>query len=210
MVASQRRLACRGVLAALIGSGLGRGALAQGATSQAAALLVATPTLRGSMFERGVVVVAQAPDGNTIGLILNRPLDAALPPEFSGPDAGAQVGQVFAGGPLAPQSFFALAESGGAVDGAFALVDGIALAAGSAAVRRLFSAAGAGRRKLFRGYAGWADGQLAQEIKGGFWTPRLLLPDLLFDPAPQTMWERLTAAGRAVRAPPPAPVPPLA
>lgn len=196
------------MLAALLGSALGRNAMAQGAAKRAA-LLVATPNLKGSMFERSVVVVAQAPDGNTIGLILNRPGDGVPPPDLAGPDAGAPGARVFVGGPLAPQAFFALAEGAGAVDGAFALLEGIQLAVGSAAVRRVFSAAGAGRRKLFRGYAGWADGQLAQEINGGFWAPRPLVPDLLFDAAPEAMWERLSAAGRAVRVPPalPAPLP---
>ena len=153
------------------------------------------------MFERSVVAVAQAPDGNTIGLILNRPGEGAPPAEFAGPDAGAPGARVFVGGPLAPQAFFALAEAGGAIDGAFTLVEGVQLAAGSAALRRLFAVSGAGRRKLFRGYAGWADGQLAQEINGGFWTVRPLARDPLFDPAPETMWERLTTPARAVRAP---------
>ena len=197
----QRRLACRAALATLLGAGLVRHAVAQG-VAQRTALLVATPNLKGSMFERSVVAVAQAPDGNTIGLILNRPGEGTPPPELASPDAGVQGARVFVGGPLAAQAFFALAEGASAVDGAFALVEGVQLAAGSAAVRRLFGAAGAGRRKLFRGYAGWADGQLAQEINGGFWTPRPLAPDLLFDPAPEAMWERLSAAARAVRVPP--------
>lgn len=203
----QRRLAWRAALALLLGTVLGRNAMAQG-MAQRAALLVATPNLHGSMFERSVVVVGQAPDGNTIGLILNRPSDALLPPDLAGPGGGVQDARVFLGGPLAPQAFFALVEGSVAVDGAFPLADRIQLAAGSAAVRRLFSTQGAGRRKLFRGYAGWADGQLAQEINGGFWSPRSLAPDLLFDPAPEVMWERLTATGRAVRTSPASPRPP--
>ncbi len=202
--APRRRLACQGVLAVMLGAGFKRTAMAQEGAPRAA-LLVATQHLKGSMFERSVVVVAQAPDGNTIGLILNRPGAAAPPPDLAGPDAGAQGARVFLGGPLAPQSFFALAEGSGAVDGAFALADGIQLAAGSAAVRRLFSAAGVGRRKLFRGYSGWGDGQLAREIKGGFWIPRPIVGELLFDPAPDAMWERLNEAGRAVRMPPASP-----
>ena len=201
VVAQRRRLACRGVLAVLAAACLGREGLAQDVAPQAA-LLLATPNLRGSMFERSVVVVAQAADGSTIGLILNRPVDGVAPAEFAHPDGGAVELKVYQGGPLAPRAFFALGEGGAVVSGAFAISAGIQLAAGTAAAQRLFSAAGAGRRKLFRGYAGWAEGQLAQEINGGFWSVRPVVADVLFDSASQGLWERLAAPGRVVRAAP--------
>ena len=198
VAALRRRLACRGVLAVLAAACLGREGLAQDVVPQAA-LLLATPNLRGSMFERSVVVVAQASDGSTIGLILNRPGDGVAPAEFAHPDGGAVELKVYQGGPLAPRAFFALAEGAAVVSGALAISAAIQLAAGTAAAQKMFSAAGAGRRKLFRGYAGWTDGQLAQEINGGFWSVRPVVADLLFDSAPQGLWERLTAPARAVR-----------
>ena len=163
------------------------------------ALLVATPDLRGSMFERSVVLVTRAPDANTIGLILNARSDAGSAADPERPQGANQLAGLYRGGPLATQSYFALAETSAVATGTVQLGGGIQLAAGSPASRSLFAAAGSGRSKLFRGYSGWAPGQLAQEVRGGAWIVQQADADVIFDAVPETLWERMTGKRRAVR-----------
>lgn len=183
-------------LACLAGIAPPRGR-AQGAANRSA-LLVASPSLEGGMFARSVVLVMRTPVDETIGVILNQPQDPSWPAEFASPDAAGRVPGVYRGGPLSPGAYFALAESAGAPDGTLAAAQGVRFAAGAANVKRLIAAAAEGRIKLFRGYAGWAPGQLADEVAAGAWSARVPDADLLFDADPATLWRRLDAARRVV------------
>ena len=161
--------------------------------------MLASATLTGSLFAQSVVLVTRTPTGEAIGLILNRRANGGVPPEPPLPGEGEAAAHIFRGGPLATGSYFALVETDSAVADTIEVVHGIRLGAGISHVRRLLLGAGAGRRRIFNGYAGWAPGQLADELGGGFWSARHVNADVVFDPAPDSLWERLTAPGRAVR-----------
>lgn len=160
-----------------------------------AVLLAASTGITATMFAKSVVLAARAPGGETVGLILNQPLDAVPPATL------AAGGPAFRGGPLANRAWFALAEAPAEGAGLLAMGGGIAMAAGDSAAARLIAASGAGRKRLFRGYAGWAPGQLGDEVRGGFWIARAVEADLVFDTDPATLWSRLAAPRRAVRRP---------
>ena len=162
-------------------------------------LLLASATLTDSLFAQSVVLVTRTPTGEAIGLILNRRARGGVPPEPPLPGERGAAPHIFRGGPLAIDSYFALVETDSAVADTIEVVPGIRLGAGISHVRRLLLGPGAGRRRIFSGYAGWAPGQLADELGGGFWRARQVDADVVFDPAPDSLWERLTAPGRAVR-----------
>ena len=166
-------------------------------------LLVATASITGSMFEQSVVLVTRTPADETIGVIVNRPLDVPPPADLAAlPGVGARLHRVHRGGPLAPAAYFAIAETAAAPAGTLAAADGVRFAAGQASIKALFDGVGNGRVKLFLGYAGWAPGQLESEIARGHWQALRVDPEALFDTAPDTLWERLAARRRAVRAGP--------
>lgn len=166
-------------------------------------LLVATASIAGSMFDKSVVLVTRTPADETIGVIVNRPLDVPPPADLAAlPGVGARLHPVHRGGPLAPATYFAIAETDAAPPGTLAAADGVRFAAGQGSLKALFDAVGNGRVKLFLGYAGWAPGQLESEIARGHWQALRVDPEVLFDPAPATLWERLSARRRAVRARP--------
>lgn len=156
------------------------------------ALLVASPRLTAAPFARSVVLAGRGPDAQALGLILNQPLAQDPPPALAGLAAA-----VFRGGPVAPTGWFALAEREGDDLAWLPMGANVRMAAGEAAVARLLAGPGAGRKRLFRGYAGWAPGQLAEEVRGGYWLPRAVEADLVFDDAPATLWERLALPARA-------------
>lgn len=151
------------------------------------------------MFEHSVVLVTRAPDANTIGLILNLRSDSGLAADPEQPQGANQLPGLYRGGPLATHAYFALAETTAVATGAVHLGGGIQFAAGLPTTRKLFAAAGSGRSKLFRGYSGWAPGQLAEEVKGGAWIVQEADTGAIFDSVPETLWERMTSKRRAVR-----------
>ncbi len=151
------------------------------------------------MFERSVVLVTRAPDANTIGLILNLRFGSGSAADPERPRGANQVPGLYRGGPLATQSYFALAEATAATADTVQVGGSIRFAAGLSATRQLFAAAGSGRSKLFLGYSGWAPGQLGQEIGSGAWIVQEADAKVIFDGAPDTLWERLNSKRRAVR-----------
>ncbi len=55
-------------------------------------LLVAKPDMADPRFRETVVLVTQTPDGHTVGVILNRPLEASLSDYLRHPRAGEYAG----------------------------------------------------------------------------------------------------------------------
>lgn len=167
--------------------------MARAQSDPEAALLVAAPALTEAPFARSVVLVARGPDGQVLGLIVNQPLQAVPPAALA--LLGAPV---FRGGPVAPSSWFGLAEREGEDPTWISMGAKVRMAAGEVAVARLLGGGAAGRKRLFRGYAGWAPGQLGDEVREGYWVARAVEADSVFDDAPATLWERLAGPVRAV------------
>ena len=172
-----------------------------------ALILIAAPHLPDPNFERSVVLVTQTPVGEVIGVILNRPTDVPWPDGVR-PPVQAREQRIHFGGPLIPNATFGIGAAASPVGAGVAastldLGAGLRFAVGLKNVLSLAaasaSAATPGELKLFRGYAGWGPGQLEAEIDAGVWEVREVSADLVFDPAPATQWERLTALRRAVR-----------
>ena len=205
MRVGRRRLLGGAIASLALMTGAGRaGAQTAGAPGEAA-LLLASATLKSSLFAQSVVLVTRTPTGESIGLVLNRRAQGSLQPDPPLPGQGGAAADIFRGGPLATSTDFALVETDTAVADTLDVAPGIRLGAGISRVRRLLQGAGAGRRRIFSGYAGWAPGQLADELGGGFWSARHVEADIVFDPDPDSLWVRLTAPGRAVRVEEPLP-----
>jgi putative transcriptional regulator len=133
-------------------------------------LLVATPLIAEPTFERTVVLLlAHGPDG-AFGVVLNRPSAAAVTevaPEWS--EAVAAPSVVFVGGPVGRESLLGLGRGGGPTDGSEVIVE-------DCAPVDLHRPPGEGGPqwasvRLFAGSAGWAAGQLEDELAEGAWWP---------------------------------------
>lgn len=165
-------------------------------------LLIADAALTGSNFSRTVVLVTRTPSGETIGVILNR----RITPDAGGPalPESAKVRDLYFGGPLAPRGLLAVGVvRADAVPptGALEVLPAVHLVVGAANVRNFIEASEAGRIRVFAGYSGWAPGQLENEIARGAWRVVPAEEAQLFDQAPESLWERLSARLRAVLGP---------
>jgi putative transcriptional regulator len=159
-------------------------------------LLVATPELGEGPFERSVVLVLDHDEGGALGVVINRPTEvdvAEVLPAWQ--PLTSDPGVLFQGGPVALDSALGLAllpptasdeEPLGwrRVVGRLGLVD--------LDTPPEVLAAELSRLRIFAGYAGWAGGQLEDELAEGAWYVVQASADGAFADAfstePDTLW----------------------
>ncbi len=161
-------------------------------------LLVATPPLGDPNFDRTVLFVLEhAPEG-AVGVVLNRVDDDAdglrEALELSGlapwRELLAPPATIFTGGPVGEDSLIALASGTGRNEEAWgAVTDTIGTVDLSVPPDEAADHLEAVR--IFRGYAGWAPGQLDAEIEVGAWMVFDCLTDDLFTADPEDLWRRV-------------------
>jgi putative transcriptional regulator len=163
-----------------------------GRTSFAGQLLIAAPTLRDP-FDHAVILLAQHDRNGALGIVINRPLArrpiatllAAL-----GVDAAGVTDSVliFLGGPVSPNIAFALHST--EYHGAHTLdIDGhVALSDAAGVLRDIGAGHGPKQSLIAFGYAGWAAGQLDDEIAQGVWVAAPENPALVFDTDRAKVW----------------------
>jgi len=152
-----------------------------------ALLLVARPDLVDPNFRESVVLVTQTDDGSTVGVILNRPTAAKHP----------QTGEtLYSGGPVMREVTVALLRAEREPEApAFPVLKGVYLTMHPQNIEPLL-AQRAGNYRLYRGFSGWAAGQLDSEMQREGW---YLLPantELLFRKDTAGMWQELVRKAR--------------
>ena len=136
-------------------------------------LLIATPQLLDPNFRRTVVLVADHDDQGALGVILNRP--SGMTVADAAPDLEPLVGPetpIFAGGPVQPISGVVLAEVTEADEPIF---EDVVLVPDLGQLSDIVD--GAGRLRVFAGYAGWGPGQLDGELERDDWIVEPARPD---------------------------------
>ena len=140
----------------------------EGPPSRRGRLLVAAPALDDPNFHRAVVLMLEHSSDGALGLVLNRPTPLvsreALPAHLA--ELMPDEERVFEGGPVQPEAVILLgdfADASGAASVAFGsvgIVDPDAAAVEPGTLRAV---------RAFGGYAGWAGGQLEQEVAEEAW-----------------------------------------
>lgn len=152
-------------------------------------LLVATPALAEGVFARSVVLVLDHDEDGALGVVLNHPTPlpvAEVLPPWAGHAVRPDV--VFQGGPVAVDSALGLAVTA---------AEGEPLG-----FRRLYARTGLvdldappqvlapelSSLRIFAGYAGWAAGQLEDEVRDGSWFVLDAAPGDAFSEDPADLW----------------------
>lgn len=152
-------------------------------------LLVATPALEDPNFDRVVILVLDHDEDGALGVVLNRasevPVDDALERWV---DLAAQPRVVFGGGPVEPTAVVALgrAVDGAPPDGTTTVLERIRLV--DLDTDPVIAAADLEHVRVFAGYAGWAPGQLEDEVLQGAWFPVDGTAGDVFTDAPDQLW----------------------
>lgn len=159
--------------------------------------LIAMPDLLDPNFHRTVVLVVEHDDEDgTVGLVINRPSHvdarefcASLDIEW----VGAANDLVHSGGPVQPTMGWILhGARDSQVDSGF-VVDGVWASTSRRTLEWIADKTELDRR-VFGGYAGWAPGQLAEELRGGAWLTCPASADLVFHVPPDDVWARALRA----------------
>ena len=147
-------------------------------------LLIATPRLVDPNFYRTVVLMLQADDDGTVGVVLNRRTEEKIAdhlPEWA--EKAAPPGLIHFGGPVEPE--VAIAISVGS-DGMPTGVPGLCLVDISDPPHE-----DAPNVRVYSGYAGWSASQLEDEIAMGSWYVAQASPDDPFEDDPDEQWRRV-------------------
>lgn len=156
-------------------------------------LLVAGISIKDGVFDGTVVLLLDADDSGTLGVVLNKTteldLTEALPPWA---ELVSEPQALFDGGPVSQQGAVCLAEPWSETEeppGWRAVFDRVGLLNLETPVE---IAEGSYRHlRIFAGYAGWDAGQLERELEFEMWhvVPAQLAD--IFDSDPDTLWRRV-------------------
>lgn len=158
--------------------------------------LIAMPNMVDPHFARALTYIAEHGDQGALGVIVNRPLDMTLASLFERIELpleaeGFAAQPVYFGGPVQTDRGFVLHRPVGAWHSTLNVNDEVGLTS-SRDVLQSMGAIGSPRDVLVTlGYAGWAPGQLEQELLENAWLTVPADVDILFELPPE---ERLPAA----------------
>jgi putative transcriptional regulator len=162
--------------------------------------LVAKPTILDPNFARTVVLVTQAPDGATLGVVLNRPTKQSLAEILPGNERLARfTAPLHLGGPVEPGGLFAVFRGTAAPGPSFPVIEDVRFAVQPATVEQLLLKPPEAIR-FFVGYAGWAPGQLDNELARGDWWTVKADGQLIFRERTESLWDELSRRARSVTA----------
>jgi putative transcriptional regulator len=159
--------------------------------------LIAAPPLGDPNFDRSVVLLASHGDEGAFGWIINGRAIMTLPDLLvraevreSAPDID---GSVRVGGPVSPEQVWLVYPEHSrfdGVDGQFEVGPGVIACASRRALELIAEDGPPPDLLAFAGYAGWAPGQLENEIRSAAWLPIDFDRDLVFDVPREELWHR--------------------
>jgi putative transcriptional regulator len=164
-------------------------------------LLVATPHLAGPYVQTALLVV---PSGDRhIGFILNRSTDMKLAELFPSHPPSAKVAEpLYFGGPEHANTLFAVVPRNPGGDAAMQLFGDLYITGNASVIDRIIEETPNDAR-YYAGFVGWQRGELADELKRGYWFVGEPDPRLVFRHDTGAMWNELVEQFGAKAPPPP-------
>ncbi len=169
--------------------------------------LLATPSLTDPNFRDSVVLICHHDEQGAMGLIVNRPRELALeqvldelgmyPDEDEARKLSPQQLDrsrhreipVFEGGPVDPFRGFVLHDGWHVYEATMQITSELHLSASRDVLRAIARNQGPEHFLFLLGYAGWASGQLEQELAENSWIVAPATHHLLFIEPPEGRWE---------------------
>ena len=151
-------------------------------------LLLDSGQLRGSFFQRTVVLICQHDAEGAFGLVLNRATGSKVGEMIVAdlPDSLKEF-PLYLGGPVQPAALSFLHTDSFIPDAD--VLPNLGLGHSLDTLMEFGDSFSATRKvRLFAGYAGWSAGQLEEEMSRDAWLTHPASIDLVFDPNPDRLW----------------------
>ena len=155
--------------------------------------LVATENLAQSSFKETVIFMTHFSALGATGIAINRPADITLTDAFPEIQAFKDYPDtLFLGGPVHSEAVFVLMQTDRPHAGMRHIIENIYFAAGINAISHGLPKSVKGEfARAYAGYAGWASGQLENEIDRGDWLVVETDAHIVFEQDPTLIWGRL-------------------
>ena len=160
--------------------------------------LIAMPSLEDPNFSRTVTLLCAHSEEGAMGIVINRPLELKLGEVLSHMEIDASQPEiadspVLQGGPVQRERGFVIHQPMGEWDAVLPVGDGLGIATSRDILTAVAEGRGPERAIVALGYAGWAAGQLEQEVSANAWLSGPADSSIIFDIAYGDRWSR--AAG---------------
>lgn len=161
-------------------------------------LLVASDEMKDPRFVETVIYLVRHNAEGTLGLVINRPVAKGpiddLLKGFGAPTKGSKREvTIHYGGPVGTRQGFVLHSDEVKIEDTLVVKDGIAMTSDVKMIEAIAAGHGPKQSLVMLGYAGWAPGQLAAEIKSQAW---FLIPadkSIIFGKDADKKWIQATA-----------------
>lgn len=160
--------------------------------------LIAMPALADPNFSQTVTYICEHNEDGALGIVINRPSDLSLDDLFrhmgvepKTADLNAQP--VYMGGPVQRERGFVLHEPAGDWNATLRIAGELAITTSRDVLEALAQGDGPERYLVALGYAGWARGQLEQEMADNAWLSGPADPAVIFERDHQERWRAAAA-----------------
>jgi putative transcriptional regulator len=158
-------------------------------------LLVALPEMKDPRFSEAVIYIVRHDREGAFGLVINRVLTTAPIEEVLagfGIDETGGKGEIAIhyGGPVSPRQGFVLHSDDIVRENSTRVNDGMAITSDPTLIRDISLGKGPRQFLLIVGYAGWAPGQLEQELQNKAWFSIPADREIIFSKQTEKKWQR--------------------
>jgi len=155
--------------------------------------LVATPKLKGSIFEQSVILLIDHSLLGTNGLIINKPGKINASEVYSDiKELDDHGGKIHLGGPVETEKVNILVRSENKPADSREILKGLYHISNMNALKEAINSSEEGLKfRMYLGYAGWRHGQLEQEIRRGGWYVMEGDQEMVFSERPSQIWQEL-------------------
>lgn len=156
--------------------------------------LIAMPSLKDPNFHQTVSLICEHNEHGALGIVINRPLDLRLGELFEHLHisvAAADVANrpVLAGGPVQVDHGFVLHQPVGHWESTLQVTEDVGLTTSRDILEATATGEGPTKSLVALGYAGWAPGQLEQEIADNAWLTVPNEVEIVFDLPYDSRWQ---------------------
>ena len=160
--------------------------------------LLAMPSLSEGIFSHSVTYICEHGESGAMGIVINQPLDIPIREileqlEIGDIDPEASEAPIYIGGPVNGERGFVLHESGTQWDSTLSVEDGISVTTSRDILESIAHGDGPDKTLIALGYAGWASGQLEQELADNAWLAVPADKAIIFDLPAEERWDAAAA-----------------